>query len=49
MVIDITTHEIYDHAPRDHINSWLRTLAAIRRSPERWPTRWPPDRGSEEA
>ena len=48
-MIDITTHEIYGNAPRDQINSWLRTLAEIRRSPEHWPTRWPPGWGSEKA
>src|SRR4051812_40613892 len=37
---DPTTREIYSCAERDHINSWLRTLAQIRQWPTTWPTRW---------
>jgi hypothetical protein len=29
-MIDITARHIYDHAQRDAVNSWLRTLAWIR-------------------
>jgi hypothetical protein len=39
-VIDDTTQVIYYLAMRPTINSWLRTLAAIRRAPQTWPTRW---------
>jgi len=41
-IIDITAREIYGHAERELINSWLRTLAQIRQWPTTWPTRWPP-------
>jgi hypothetical protein len=39
---DTTARLIYDHAERAAINSWLRTLGAIRQWPVTWPTRWPP-------
>jgi hypothetical protein len=39
-VIDDTTQAIYHLAKRTTINSWLRTLAAIRSAPQTWPTRW---------
>jgi hypothetical protein len=38
---DTTAGLIYVHAERSEINSWLRTLGAIRQWPTTWPTRWP--------
>jgi hypothetical protein len=35
MIVDLTARHIYDHAHRDAINSWLRTLASIRDGRER--------------
>jgi hypothetical protein len=38
---DPTARLIYDQAERSEINSWLRTLGAIRQWPTTWPSRWP--------
>jgi hypothetical protein len=40
MIIDHTAQMIYGHADSKDFNSWLRTLAYIRRLPQTWPTRW---------
>lgn len=46
---DATTLLIYEAAERSLLNSWLRTLAAIRAWPCTYPTRWFVDRRDEEA
>lgn len=39
-ILDFAARDIYAYTDRDDMNSWLRTLAAIRGLPQRWPTRY---------